>query len=314
MLLSRFTLLLSIAAAIGCSIPAEAQSNGNACSSILRAVRAGLYVSYPSGRITMINSSSGRAAADGGREEDVPYDPDAELYFVPGSGSHLFVSGEEGVWHVRTQTQATAASGADQALVYRPSVVTRCSNGSALAAFDENDRLVSLRRYVDHHAPPEGDYRRDTGLGQYFHFQIEDPGNPKHCIPTDDRSGGRNTAEIFGFEGVTRTQQRVAQYLSFVGSAYAQVATAYAGLSSEFAYHNAPEPACLRFTIPLPTNSVNNRSFFSFSGPTNEALARMAAREWNPVRTSVMIKQLRGRQTFVVYSTGIRWAANVSRR
>ena len=80
------------------------------------------------------------------------YRANGRFYYKPRVQEDLSDPTDEGVWHIRTQTSAAAAPRADKAYVYRPPVVTRCSNGVQLDAFSPNDRLVALNRYVDYHA------------------------------------------------------------------------------------------------------------------------------------------------------------------
>ena len=265
---------------------AKAQpDDGLVCRQLVQLARSGLYIAHEGGRI---------ARVEGG---PVNYDPDARFYYLPGRSNNRV--SKERVWHVRTQTRARAAPSADTAVVYRPPVTTQCSNGRRLFAFNVDERFVSLRRYIDHHAAVGG--RTDAGLRDYFHLKIRDPGS-NQCVRTDDRSVYGNLETIYAFDGVVRTQPKVARAFTFTRSAYAAVATGFASLSSEFAHRSGDGPACFGFSGPLPTYPVSG--FFA----SRDRLARQAAKKWQPTTTSIVIKQLDGRHVSQVVNTTVAWS------
>ena len=163
---------------------AAAQPDDDAvCGQLVRLNRPGLFI-VSDGRIARVQNRT------------IGYDPGARFYYQPGTSRR--VAGE-GVWHVRTQTRARSTPDADAAIVYRPRLTTQCSNGSPLFAFDADQRFVSLRRYIDHHAAVG--WRTDAGLRDYFHFAIRDPAS-NQCVRTDDRSVYGNLETIYGFTGI----------------------------------------------------------------------------------------------------------------
>jgi len=263
---------------------AAAQPDDNAvCNQLVRLGRPGLFI-VSDGRIARVQSGA------------VGYDPGARLYYQPGAGGRI---AGEGVWHVRTQTRARATPDADAAIVYRPPVTTQCSNGRPLFAFDADQRFVSLRRYIDHHAAV--DWRTDAGLRDYFHFAIRDPGSNR-CIRTDDRSVYGNLETIYGFTGIQRSQPTVASALTFSRSAHAQVASGFSSLSSEFAYRSQGESDCFGFSVPLPTYPISGGWFSS-----RYKLAFRAAQQWHPLETSIVIKQFNGRKVVQVTDATVVW-------
>jgi hypothetical protein len=81
---------------------------------------------------------------------------------------------------------------------------------------------------------------------------------------------------------VVRRQRLLSRAFSF--SAQAQAATRYAGLSSEFAYHDRAERPCFGFAAPKPTR-------------TEYLNANV---DWKPYLTRIWIKRLRGREVTLV--------------
>jgi hypothetical protein len=155
--------------------------------------------------------------------------------------------------------------------------------------------MISLLRYVDHHAGADEDIRPDPqGLGTYFHFKIQDAAWPSGCVATDNRKAFGDLKPIYGFDGVKRTAQRseqqIAGWLS-IGTANAAGAQApgYAGLSSEFAYNDGSTPACFGFSAPVPT------------------ISGYAGGDWAPLTTSIFIQQLHGRRVTSVLHTTVTW-------
>jgi hypothetical protein len=241
----------------------------------MRGGRSGLYLVYP-----VSSPGAAKVRAEGGCGLDSSlcvsrangsnvFDPEARFYYVPGP----VPASEEGVWHVRTQTEAENVGGADQAFVKRPAIRTQCSPNAPLEISPDGPR-VSVEDYVDYHNGRRGGW----DFGRYFHFQIQDsPG--RDCISTGGRQMG-NLNEIYGFEGVMRRARQVENYSFLSGASAGRLTTRYAGLSSEFAYRNPQEPAC-----------------FSFNGPTlTRSNLAQSDIVWRPQTTTVWIKRLRGRQ------------------
>lgn len=248
------------------------------CTKLRSSGARGLYVAYPNfspgalklGQAGSCEGSTDFCVAKAGRN---PFDDNARFYYVAAP----IPRSEEGVWHIRTQTLARNLDGADQAYLARPAVTTRCSPTQPLEGFPGGGGYVATNDYIDHHA---GNGRFDRQIGRLFHFSIQDqPGS--QCIATDDPRFG-NLNSIYGFEGVERRQKRISRLFSFSGTANA--ATAYAGLSSEFAYHDRPETPCFGFAAPRPTRS--------------EYLG--ASIDWKPYLTTIWIKRLRGREVTAV--------------
>jgi hypothetical protein len=257
----------------GLALPASAQmlDDTAVCNRLTETSQAGLFIAYSS---FSANCTADKPFCLVRSNASNVYDPSSRFYYVP---SRIGRS-EEGVWHIRTQTRARNVRGADAAFVYRPAIRTKCSPDASLDAFVGNNRFVGLNRYGDHHGAPDDPVRRDPGLARYFHFQVQDPPGTRNCIATDDRTVFRDLKSIYGFEGVVRTEQKTASWFSFVGTATADVATDYAGLSSEFAYKADSDRACFGFSAPVPTRSTG------FDPNTN----------WQPTSTAIVIKRIRG--------------------
>jgi hypothetical protein len=277
---------------------AQEAADSEICERLISLNHAGLYISYPGG----VPGERLREARG-----SMPYDPNARFYFVPGFGPRLTRSQDEGVWHIRTQSQSVVRRGTDTALVYRPAFSTRC-DPQGLLAFNENDRFIPLLSYQRHHATLESERRPSTALSQGFHFQIRDrlSSQANGCSPTDDRQAFPDLAALYGFD--SQGENALANALTIVRPVYATVkSAAYDGLSSEFAYDrgDGTKPACFGFTMALPTNGLSKDG--SFFGPSNLELARRAGQVWRPMSTSLVIKRLRGRTLLNVYNKTVLW-------
>jgi hypothetical protein len=252
-------------------------SDEQVCLSLKQSAQ-GLYLAYPDGV---------RPVA-----REMNYNPSARFYFVTQP-----TGPDEGVWHIRTETIATAHTGTDQAFVYRAPAYTRCAMKLGYGpspAFEGNDRFVELNRYADHHAPADGRWplnQETGGLDKYFHLMIEDDQSKTGCIATDD-SKVFDLWAVYGFDGVVRTKSRMAR-LHFVSPAEAQQigSPKYDGLSSEIVYHGGSEPACFSFSGPIPTNSAAVQNSMS----------------WGPIETSILIKRLKGRHVSATLNQSVRW-------
>ncbi len=263
---------------------ALALDDGAVCGN-LRTMRAsGLYLAYPTfspaaaklGEQKTCDSLGGFCLVKAGRGN--LFDDSARFYYVPAP----IPRAEEGVWHIRTQTMARNLDGADQAYLARPAVTTRCSPTQLLESFSNGAGYVTVNDYIDHHAG-SGEARPSPEIGRLFHFKIQDPPGGPACIGTDDRRAFKDLSAIYGFDDVVRKQKRLSRLLSFVGPA-AAATTAYAGLSSEFAYYDQPEPPCFGFAAPKPTRT--------------EYLGQSI--DWKPYLTTIWIKRLRGREVSIV--------------
>jgi hypothetical protein len=284
--------LISILLIAGGAVAQEA-SDSAICDQLISLNHAGLYISYPDG----LREARG----------PMPYTANARFYFVPGFGPRLARSQDEGVWHIRTQSQSVARRGTDTALVYRPAFSTRC-DPQGLLAFNENDRFVPLLSYQRYHATLESERRPSTALSQGFHFQIQDSlsSQANGCSSTDDRRAFSDLAAMYGFD--SQGENALAKTLTIVRPVYATAKSAvYDGLSSEFAYDRGggTKPACFGFTMALPTNGLSKDG--SFFGPSNLELARRAGQVWKPSRTSLVIKRLRCRNVLNVYNRTVEW-------
>ncbi|HTO66147.1 MAG TPA: hypothetical protein VMM15_33415 [Bradyrhizobium sp.] len=259
---------------------ARAIDDAGVCGDLRNMGASGLYLAYPffSPALAKLDASKTCDAVGGfclvkpGRLN--PFDDGARFYFVPAAIPRT----EEGVWHIRTQTQARNLDGADQAYLARGAINTRCSPTQLLESFPGGASYVPVNDYIDHHAAGS-DARPIREIGQQFHFEIQDPPGGPACIRTDSRRAFGDLSRIYGFADVARRQKRLARFLSFVGTA-AAAPTPYAGLSSEFAYYDRPEPPCFGFAGPKPTRT--------------EYLGESI--DWKPYLTTIWIKRLRGRE------------------
>jgi hypothetical protein len=282
---TQIGLLVTFLAALTSNSASSQPDDDAVCRQLAKLSHSGLFIAYEtSAGIRIADTNAGR----------VPYSPDARFYFVSKALSY----GTESVWHVRTQTQAASAPGADAAIVYRPPVKTQCSRGSALPAFSKSRRYVPLARYIDHNHG-----QTDSGLREYFHFEIQDPSHPGHCIRTDDRTVF-NLNDVYGFRDVPRPEPLLARAFSFSQTASAATSKYYAGLSSEFTYRSRGETSCFGFIAPLPTYPVSGGWF-----EERDSRAHRAAKVWKPTLTWVVIKQLSaGGAVTPTVDTTISWA------
>jgi len=267
------SILVSILVLLGFNNSVIAFDDEAACVALRSRGASGLYIGYSSfspavARLEDCGSPSGICLTKVARSN--LFDAGARFYFVP---QPIRPPTEEGVWHIRTQTKALNLDGADQAYLARAVTTTRCVR--ALQIFQGGAAYVPLRDYVEHHSSLGT--MRHPRIGELFHFQIQDPpGGPK-CIATDDREAFGDLNSIYGFDGVAPPSKRISRAFS-IGTA--QAATAYAGLSSEFAYHDRSQSPCFGFAVPQPTRT--------------EYLGQSL--DWKPYLTTIWIKRLRGRQ------------------
>ena len=287
--------LISLMLFAGVAVAQEA-ADGRVCDQLISLNHAGLYISYPQ------DAPDHKPRLVRG---PMLYTANARFYFVPGFGPRLTRSRDEGVWHIRTQSQSLARRGTDTALVYRPGYSTRC-DPQGLRAFDENERFQPLLGYQRYHATLESERRPSTALTQGFHFRIKDNLSQSGCSRTDDRQVFPDLAAIYGFD--SQGENALAKALTIVRPVYATVKSVnYDGLSSEFAYDpgGGAKPACFGFTMALPTNGLSKEG--SFFGPSNLELARRAGLSWRPSSTNLVIKRLRGRNVLEVYNRTVEW-------
>lgn len=261
-----------------------AQSNGDAiCQALLRDGQSGLF--RPAA------SFQQRVPYEAVNGRPLDYRHEARFYYVP-----RYNAGEEGVWHIRTQTRTAEPRGADQVYLDRPFTDTRCSRkrGRPLALLD--DRYYDLSQYAEHHGPGQTEDGRRWGykdwseLANKFHFEIEDRQAREGCLSTDDRFAFKKWS-TYGFEGVAPEPSRQQQALRWgPNAAIAQPAPKHDGLSSEFRYYDGAGPVCLSFVAPLSTFSID----------------RTAANR-RPASTSIIIQRLQGRTVTRLESTTVRW-------
>ncbi len=253
------------------------------CGNLRSRGASGLYLAYPMfspaaaglGAQNSCDAQGGFCLTKVGRSN--LFDDGARFYYVPASIPRT----EEGVWHIRTQTKARNLEGADRAYLARPAITTRCSPINLLESFSNGAGYVTVNDYIDHHAAGS-EARLSPDIGRLFHFKIQDPPGGPACVATDDRRAFGDLSRIYGFDDVVRKQKRLARLLSFVGPAAA--ATAYAGLSSEFAYYDRSELPCFGFAAPKPTRT--------------EYLGQSI--DWKPYQTTIWIKRLRGREVSLI--------------
>src|SRR5712664_1225851 len=289
--------LISVLLLAGGAVAQEA-TDSEICERLISLNHAGLYISYAQ------DMTGDRLREARG---PMPYSATARFFFVPGYGPRLTRSQDEGVWHIRTQSQSAVRRGTDTALVYRPAFSTWC-DPQGLLAFNENDRFIPLLSYQRYHATLESERRPSTALSQGFHFRIKDSlsSQASRCSSTDDRQAFSDLAAIYGFD--SQGENALAKALTIVRPVYATVkSTTFDGLSSEFAYDRGggTKPACFGFTMAVPTNGLSRDG--SFFGPSNLELARRAGHSWKPSLTSLVIKRLRGRNVLSVYSKTVEW-------
>ena len=254
------------------------------CGNLRSRGASGLYLAYPAyspaaanlGAQKICDPQGGFCLVKPGRIN--PFDDGARFYYVLASIPRT----EEGVWHIRTQTKARNLDGADQAYLARPAITTRCSPVNLLESFSNGAGYVTVNDFIDHHAN-DGTAQKIPDIADKFHFEIQDqPGGPA-CIRTDSRRAFGDLSRIYGFDEVARKDKRLARMFSFVGTAVA-APTSYAGLSSEFAYHDRPESPCFGFAAPKPTRT--------------EYLGQSI--DWKPYLTTIWIKRLRGREVSLI--------------
>ncbi len=230
------------------------------------------------------------------------YRANSRFYFVPSGRVQLGTQSEENVWHIRTQTRASAAPKANTVYVYRPGVVTRCSAGMPLAEFSPDDRFVEINRYIDYHSPAYSGREPDPGLQRYFHFQVQDAQSGA-CVRTDDRTAYGNIETIYGFPDIKRSETLTAfESATSLSTPVLAASRQYQGLSSEFSYREGTNNRCFAFTAPIPTG-VGARWWWS----SRYAAAMEAAGTWHPLSTLVVIKRLRGRRVTDVMNSTIHW-------
>ncbi len=250
------------------------------------------YLTYPEGGspvIIPVNAAS------------IRYQANSRFYFLTSPRAQLLPEGGEAVWHIRTQTRASAAPAANTVYVYRPAITTQCSP-TALPEYPPDQRFVEINRYIDYHAPNNNGRQPNPGLHEYFHFAQRDVSTGR-CIRTDDRNVYGNLADVYGFPDISRTDtQTIAENRMSISSTAFAARSRYQGLSSEFAYRGGSSTRCFAFTAPLPTGPVTHGWFAS---PYSAALE--AARNWHPVSTLVVVKRLRGGKVLEVISQNIRW-------
>lgn len=272
-----------------CSAAAQSLDDDAVCRRLTRGdYRTGLYIVYPAGSPALYHIQDRALCSEDGLfcgaavNGDNIYMPRSRFYFLP----QPKIRNEEGVWHVRTQTLATNLSGADRAYVYRPPLnSTRCSKDKALPSFTEEQSLMPISRYRNHHPPLGAGRPPDPGFARAFHLQIED--RPSSCVNSDDEKVYGDLDKLYNFEGVQPRPQAWARAVST--SAYAEPVV-YAGLSAEFAYQDNDKPLCFGFNAPIPT-----------------AGGESAEGGWSPRSTLVVIKRLVRRTVMQDYRQTITW-------
>lgn len=249
------------------------------CTALLRDGQSGLFS-------PVVNQERPYKAVNG---EKLDFRDEARFYYVP-----RYNAGEEGVWHIRTQTAMLEPRGADRVFLDRPFTETRCSKKARkpLSVLSGDDRYYDLASYAEYHGPAEATDGRKWGYKYHdwlysFHFEIEDR---KGCLRTDDRWAFKKKWDVYGFEGVYPEPRREEIALRWQGAAIAQPAPKHDGLSSEFRYYDGPGPVCLSFVAPISTRSTGR-----------------ATENRKPFSTSVTIQRLQGRTVTRLESKKVLW-------
>ncbi|MBB4374114.1 hypothetical protein GGD63_006943 [Bradyrhizobium sp. cir1] len=249
------------------------------CQSLAVKGQPGLYLRTSSGQLLNVNGSS------------VVYEPEARLYYVGNKRPE-----REAVWTVRTKTVARSAK-ANEAMLWRPGIVTECSGGRTLESFGRDDRFVSLQRYYQHHAPPSA-RRRDDDLSRKFHMPMRN--SDGQCTGrTDDPQTVGPLQEVYRFEDVN-PGPLVVERASEPRPARADiVSSVYSGLTSEIAHVSSGEPTCFGFAAPLPTSATVGTQILGgigwpFSRWERYSQALQDAQKWQPSKTIVILRELNG--------------------
>lgn len=253
---------------LAASVPAQAQAIDDqaVCSGLVARNQTGLFAVVPTSENPI------RVLPTGVR---MKYASDVRFFFVPATVDRRT---KELAWHARSQTTSAKERRANEVLVWRRPV-ERCTSpwfwqSSIFPQFSDADRFVAKRRYTRHHAERNtGNFLYDEGLGSFFHFELttQTP-RGKTCTRTD--SDGMRAA--FEFQ---ETQNPEAPD---------------GGLVSEILIaDNDAERPCLRVQTPIPTQSVPGGFKALLILPFGRTLAANAmARDWNPQRTTFLIRQL----------------------
>lgn len=247
------------------------------CESLFANNSPGLYMRGDFGQPVPIN------------DKRTNYNKDSRLYYLAAdTNGRPFRVIRETVWHVRTQTIANSAK-ANETILWRPQIATRCSGGHPLDGFDSDSRFVSLQRYRDHHA--SGSTRRvDSDVRSRFHFPIEDPvdGRCHDDSRTDTPRVVGNLHATYGFDDVHPDQVLLAR-LATVNRAVGLDSKIYSGLTSELAHAGPGEVACFGFIVPLPTRSSVTTQIVTW---WRDSEAQAQALTWQPEQTSVAIQAI----------------------
>jgi hypothetical protein len=293
----RCTLLIVFT---GSSAIAQVFNDSEICAKLL-IKGAGLY---------LVQNREGTGFVQPVTSAPVAYRAESRFYYVPERKWRPQDNKGQPVWHIRTQTSAAATPTrpiANQAYVFRPGGRTPCSPTNDLPEHSPADRFVDLNRYIDYH-DPNSKKARETGIRDHFHFQFLDR---ERCIGTDAAELG-DLSQHYGFESTSRRIEAMQRTFTPGASAAADPTLPplqphgrhFSGLSSEFNYQNQPGPACIGFAAPLPTEAV--ATFWPF-GPTRYQRALIAAEQWQPLETLLVIKRVTGRKITQVMRRTISW-------
>ncbi len=277
-------ILLTSASSIWAGDPQDAV----ACQALVDSGRPGLYMRDAEGLLKPVNGSTLR------------YVPDGRLFYLRRGSTP-----NESIWTVRSQTIAHSAK-ANEAMLWRPGIVTECSRGLPLETFNRNDRFVSLQRYYRHHAS-SSKQRRDDELSNKFHMPIRD-GSGSCTGRTDNSETIGSLEDVYRFEEVEAGPLLVERITNPSTAQADEVTTIYSGLSSEIAHVAANQPTCFGFAAPLPTRSNIRTQIFGQMGGILAAwerntVAMEQAQTWAPSKTTVILRELNGsrRGRFVVH-------------
>lgn len=282
------TLILGLALVLASTDPLSAgdPQDASVCEALTASGRPGLYLRNGIGELERLNGTV------------VPYEPQARLFYLG-----RWTARSESVWTIRSQTVARSAK-ANEAMLWRPGIVSECSNGRSLETFDRNNRFVSLQRYYHHHDATVRQ-RRDDDLANKFHMPIRDR-NGQCNGRTDSPETVGPLQDSYAFDQVRPDPVLVERATDSTASAK-QISAIYSGLSAEIAHVGAGQSICFGFASPLPTRSTFGTQVFGrigglFASWERHSQAMEQAQSWAPSATTVVVRELNGnrRERFLV--------------
>lgn len=258
---------------------AESFQDSQICRALAEKHQFGLSILSQSGMLQPVNGSR------------IDYDSSSRLYYIQNARAT-----REVIWTVRTRTTARSAK-ANHTLLWRPEVITVCSGGRPLEVFQPNERLVSLQRYYQHHAPP-GQRKRDDELSRKFHMPMK--AHDGRCTSrTDDENNIGPLENVYRFDDVAPGPLLVEHFREPQSASAEITSKKYSGLTSEIAPVSEGQLMCFGFSVPLPTRlGVGAQALGGiggwFAAWDRYAVSVEAAHAWQPSETSVTLRQLNG--------------------